>query len=456
MREPDGGRERGISLASIFLLVGIVAVAIATGFVAYAVIRDNRAALVETYQVRLDLQEAQTLIAEEQTGVRGYAATGERLFIDPYRRADVQLHGLLERLRAHTRRDLLSPLAADIEDVEATHRRWLALVVSPLLADPGAAVAAQLELKGSRLVAHMRADLNAAQGVAEAAAEQTQATVALSVFVSIAVIVFFVVALGAVATRLEYLRFAKERMLRAQIDERNLALERSNASLQEFAYVASHDLQEPLRTVASFTQLLQRRYGARLDKDADEFIAFAVDGARRMQELINDILEYSRVTTHGKPLAAVDLQSALDRALANLRSTIDERNAVIDAARMPIVLGDESQLTQLLQNLLSNALKYGAREHPKIVVRAMRSDGEWTISVHDNGIGIASEYHERIFRIFQRLHSRGEYSGTGIGLAICKSIVDRHGGRIWVDSEEGKGAAFSFTLRAATGGDWVQ
>ncbi|TAM60584.1 hypothetical protein EPN52_04675 [bacterium] len=438
----------GISPASTFLLVGIVIIAIVTGIVAYGVIRDSRAALIDAYLVRLDLQRAQTLITEEVTAVRGYVSIRQRPLLANFDATDRELQYTLDSLRARARRPLLSGLSADVADVEAMHARWHRSVAAPLLA--GSAAAARLEPSGNLLVDHMNADLTAAQGVAEAAAASTESSVARTVAVSIGVIVFFVVMLGIVALRLEYVRFAKERALRSEIDERNQALERSNASLQEFAYVASHDLQEPLRTVASFTQLLQRRYAGRLDKDADEFIAFAVDGATRMQQLVNDILEYSRITTHGKPLVALDLKVPLERALTNLRSAIAEHGAAIDVQTLPVVWGDEVQLTQLLQNLVANSMKYCNHAQPEVAVRATRSDGEWTISVHDNGIGIAPEYHERIFRIFQRLHSRGEYEGTGIGLAICKRIVDRHGGRIWVESEEGQGATFSFTLRAAT------
>jgi len=226
-------------------------------------------------------------------------------------------------------------------------------------------------------------------------------------------------------------------------------LRRSNEELERFAYVASHDLQEPLRTVSSYVQLLSRRYRDRLDADALEFIDFAVDGTRRMQLLIADLLLFSRVGTRGAPLVPTDMQAALAGTLASLRAAIDESHATVTADPLPTVVADAGQLAQLLTNLIANALKFRGTEPPRAHVSAARTGRTWTISVQDNGIGIAPEYFERIFVIFQRLHSREEYAGTGVGLAICKKIVERHGGRIWVDSTPGQGARFSFTLPAA-------
>jgi len=223
-------------------------------------------------------------------------------------------------------------------------------------------------------------------------------------------------------------------------------LKYSNAELEQFAYVASHDLQEPLRMVSSYMQLLERRYQGKLDSDADEFIAFAVDGAKRMQNLINDLLAYSRVGTRGRALVSSPCEEALKEALANLQFAIAESGATITHEPLPEVNGDPTQLVQLFQNLLSNAIKFRGPEAPRIQVGAHPEGAEWVFPVCDNGIGLDPKFAERIFVIFQRLHQRDSYPGTGIGLAICKRIVQRHGGRIWVESMPGEGATFYFTL----------
>ncbi len=233
-----------------------------------------------------------------------------------------------------------------------------------------------------------------------------------------------------------------ERALKKHADE----LERSNAELERFAYVASHDLQEPLRMITSYVQLLQRRYQGKLGKDADDFIAYAVDGARRMKALINDLLAYSRVSSHREPFKSVKAEKALEKALANLRVVIDEYDAEISHGPLPTVFADGDQLMLLFQNLISNAIKFHSDNPPRIQVAAEQDSKGWVFSIQDNGIGIDPEYAERIFIIFQRLHAKGDYPGTGIGLAICNKIVERHGGRIWVESAPGKGAIFYFTL----------
>jgi signal transduction histidine kinase len=223
-------------------------------------------------------------------------------------------------------------------------------------------------------------------------------------------------------------------------------LERSNQELQQFAYVASHDLQEPLRMVAGFTRLLERRYKDKLDQDAREFINFAVDGAVRMQKLIDDLLTYSRVGAPHIPFEPVDCNRLLNQAITNLRVAIEENHALITSSDLPTVTCNGSQMIQLFQNLISNAIKFRGAEIPRIRIAAEYRDGEWLFSFRDNGIGIDPQYKDRIFQIFQRLHSRDEYDGTGIGLALCMKIVELHKGKIWMESEEGKGATFYFTL----------
>jgi len=240
-------------------------------------------------------------------------------------------------------------------------------------------------------------------------------------------------------------RHQAEETLRQQAEE----LERSNRELEQFAYVASHDLQEPLRIVSSYVQLLARRYQGKLDQDADEFIGFAVEGANRMKSLITDLLAYSRVGTRGKELAPVEMEDALERATRNLRLAIQDSGAIIAHDDLPVVLADQVQMTQLLQNLIGNAIKFRGSKAPRIHVGVRRRDERWLFFVRDNGIGIDPQYAERIFVIFQRLHNRDEYPGTGIGLAICRKIVERHGGEIWVESKPGNGATFYFTLQPA-------
>jgi light-regulated signal transduction histidine kinase (bacteriophytochrome) len=228
-------------------------------------------------------------------------------------------------------------------------------------------------------------------------------------------------------------------------------LARSNAELEQFAYVASHDLQEPLRMVASYTQLLARRYQGKLDQDADEFIAFAVDGARRMQDLINDLLAYSRVGTRALQVETVDTQALVDQVVGDLAAAVEESGGRVTRGPLPNLQADPTQLRQLFQNLIANAIKFRGERPPEVQVSADRSDGAWRFAVRDNGIGIDPEYRERIFALFQRLHTRAEYPGTGIGLAICRKIVERHGGRIWVESEPRQGTTFWFSLPARPG-----
>lgn len=223
-------------------------------------------------------------------------------------------------------------------------------------------------------------------------------------------------------------------------------LVRSNQELQQFAYIASHDLQEPLRVISSYLQLIERRYKDKLDQDANEFIAFAVDGAERLQKMINDLLIYSRVDTRGNPFVETDVNTVVKQAIKNIKLSIEENHAVITYQKLPSLIADEEQLITVFQNLLSNAIKFHSPDlAPKIQIRAQKKDVEWIFSVHDNGIGIDPQYFDKLFIIFKRLVGK-EYPGSGIGLVVCKRIIERHGGRIWVESELGKGASFYFTI----------
>ncbi len=249
--------------------------------------------------------------------------------------------------------------------------------------------------------------------------------------------------------------------LEHQVDLRTRDLKRSNDELERFAYVASHDLQEPLRMVSSFTQLLGQRYQGKLDDKADMYIRYASEGALRMKAMLDDLLQVSRVGTRGRALETVSMQTVVEQALQNLAMSVRESGGTVEFGPLPSIMGDGTQLVQLLQNLIGNALKFHGPDAPRVQVTASEFGGPaqedgpgkgwWHFEVQDNGIGIAPEYHERIFQIFQRLHSREEYDGSGIGLALCHKIIDRHGGTIWIASAEGKGTTFHFTLPAVRG-----
>jgi PAS domain S-box-containing protein len=232
----------------------------------------------------------------------------------------------------------------------------------------------------------------------------------------------------------------------AELEIANAALERSNTDLQRFASVASHDLQEPLRTVGSFCQLLGERYATQFDEEGKQWLGFVVDGAKRMQEMVQALLEFARVESHGKPPKPTNVSDSLQRALANLHGAIEQCGATVTHDDMPVAPADSAQLAHVFQNLIANAIKFRGAEPLRVHVAAGRDGDHWTFSIRDNGIGIESRHFSRLFTIFQRLHRRDQYPGTGIGLALCKRIVERHGGRIWVESEPGKGTTFSFTI----------
>ena len=246
----------------------------------------------------------------------------------------------------------------------------------------------------------------------------------------------------------------KERTADLEAANRNLA--RSNESLEQFAYVASHDLQEPLRVMASYSQLLEKRYKDKLDQDAKDFIAFIVDAASRMQRLITDILAFSRVGRKDLAPAEVDFNEAVNKVLYGMSATIELSKGEVTYDKLPVLMAHETSIMQVFQNLVGNALKFRSEESPRIHISAKRDDGSWIFSVKDNGLGIEPQYHDRVFQIFQRLHSKEKYSGTGIGLSICKKIVSNYGGKIWIESERGKGSTFYFTMPINKGGKDAQ
>lgn len=253
------------------------------------------------------------------------------------------------------------------------------------------------------------------------------------------------------AVLLSLMEITNRKSLEAELRASVESLATSNADLEQFAYIASHDLQEPLRMISSYMTLLKQRYQGKLDGDAEDFISYAVDGATRLQQMINDLLVFSRVQTRGKELAPTEAEAAYGNALENLAYSMEEERAEITHEPLPLVRADATQLTMLFQNLLSNAIKFHGDETPRIHVSVEPTDGYYKFCVQDNGIGIDPQFFDKIFMIFRRLHTREEYPGTGIGLAVCKRIVSRHGGQIWVESPDGQGSRFYFTLLRGDG-----
>lgn len=248
-----------------------------------------------------------------------------------------------------------------------------------------------------------------------------------------------------------YVEISERKKAQEELKRYMAELERSNSELQQFAHIASHDLQEPLRMISSYVQLLKRRYKDKIDTKADRYINHVVDGTHRLQMLINDLLTYSRVGKGSKELELTDCSAVFDKTIVNLRKAIDESGAQVSHGALPTMKADALQLGQLFQNLIGNAIKFRNNKPPEINVSAVNKGDEWLFAIRDNGIGIDPKHFERIFSVFQRLHSKAEYSGTGIGLAICKKVVERHGGRIWVESEPGKGTTFYFTIKISGG-----
>jgi signal transduction histidine kinase len=430
----------------------------------------------------------------EETGVRGYQLTGRDAFLTPWRTGRSEQAAARADLANRAAGHGVSQLRADLAELDRRAATWVDGYAVPAIeqvrrqgrAAPddarltaGKARFDALRAALARTQQNLLASRTAARDRLDAAANT-----ALGVFIAFGVLLVvallaFTATLRAVAIApLERLVQQVRRVARGEFDRsvgvnaareivtlgedidtmrrRILAeaadLQRSNAELEQFAYVASHDLQEPLRKVASFCQLLQSRYGGQLDERADQYIEFAVDGAKRMQVLINDLLAFSRVGRANAPMTEVDLGTVVRAATSNLAAGIEDSGATVEADGLPTVPGDPGLLTLMFQNLIGNAIKFRGDEppHVRISARADPDAGGWAITVADNGIGIDPTYAERIFVIFQRLHSRASYEGTGIGLAMCRKIVEHHGGRIWLATNGGgPGSTFTLTLPAA-------
>lgn len=491
----------------------VLGVVVVGAVVVLARVVERQEAVTQTYfEAITQADGAYIQLIDAETSVRGYALTGDEVTLEPYERAqadDLSFRVLAERERERGAEPDLAAAAQAAADAGA---RWNEEFAQPTMArvaaeGTGAVTTEEIEA-GRQLFDEARVEAEAYISLlrdrrAEAVDELSRwmlvgaLSVVLLVVAAIGVGVALWVALRrwvleplgdlaadarAVATGdlahpvdttgpgeiadladdVERMRVALVTEVRAveqsraeiaeahdQLTAQAEELRRSNRDLEQFAYVASHDLQEPLRKVASFTQLLQKRYGGQLDERADQYIDFAVDGAKRMQRLINDLLGFSRVGRHGGEVSDVDLEAALAEAVDNLAERIDETGAVVTHDPLPTVRGEEALLVQLFQNVVGNAVKFRAPDRPPHVHVVARQVGdEWEIECRDNGIGIDPQYAERVFVIFQRLHAKDVYEGTGIGLALCKKIVEFHGGRIWIEPSDDVGTRILWTLPA--------
>ena len=472
------------------------------GGIALLSLHDNRERVVGTIDpARLQVQRLDTALVDQETGVRGYALSGQKDFLAPYNEGMTEERNAIRALQAVIGQ-LPPSAAADLKSVTAQARFWRTHYAEPTISQVSQAGKPVVNSPG---ILNGKADFDALRAriatlQAHISGARTQAVAALNdsaavldvVFIAVAVglaVTVVLLALGLRATAIRPLHrlaaearrvadgdFEHEVTLTGPREVSNLAadvnsmrerilqelgatrdantvlqahteeLERSNSELEQFAYIASHDLQEPLRKVASFTQLLQRRYAGQLDARADQYIEFAVDGAKRMQALINDLLQYSRVGRSAREPALVSSDAALAQARNNLAAAMEETGATVETGHLPLVLGELPLLTAVFQNLLSNALKFSGGKPPRIVITCTRDEPFWLFSFSDNGIGIEPEYAERIFVIFQRLHERSAYPGTGIGLAMTRKIIEYFGGRIWLDTSYSEGSRFLFTL----------
>ena len=489
--------------AAVAVMAAFSVAAILSGGFALSHLSDERQRIETTIDpAALAAEQLYSALLNQETGVRGYALSGQPDFLAPYtsglaaeQAAVGQLRPLLPGLPAASAAQFRQTLSqADdwrtryaeptIRQVQASGKP----VVSPDILEGKAAFDA---LRGK--LAGFESQVSVARGQALSALDRASAELDAAL-VAIAVGLVVVIAAVALLLRTTAIRpvhvladearrvadgdFGHEVTLSGPREIRGLAadvnsmrarilreltavqeanealaaraddLQRSNAELEQFAYVASHDLQEPLRKVISFCQLLQRRYGGQLDEKADQYIEFAVDGAKRMQVLINDLLAFSRVGRAASDLGPVDCAAALAAATANLSGPIAEAGAVIDAGPLPAVRAQHTLMTAVFQNLLGNALKFRGEQPPLVTVTAARDGAFWSFSVADNGIGIQPQYADRVFLIFQRLHDKTAYPGTGIGLAMCRKIVEYFGGRIWLDTASTEGARFCFTVPA--------
>jgi signal transduction histidine kinase len=492
--------SRTIGVALLVLLLFSLA-AMAAGGIALVGLHDSRARLVNTIDpAALQAQLLGNSLINQETGVRGYALSAQQDFLAPYYAGVAQERNSIKALQAAIKQ-LPSATSADLENVTTQANFWRTHYAEPTIEQvtrAGKPVVSPGVLVGKEDFDAVRASITVlerdiAGARSQAVGQLDDSSAALdAVFIAVAVglaVIVVLLALGLRATAIKPLHrlatevrrvadgdfghevsvtglrevtnlaadvnFMRERILQELAATRDAnttlqahtqELERSNSELEQFAYIASHDLQEPLRKVASFTQLLQRRYAGQLDARADQYIEFAVDGAKRMQALISDLLAYSRLGRSAREPALVSSEAALSQARNNLAAQMEESGATVETGHLPLVLAELTLLTAVFQNLLSNALKFSGGKPPRIVITTSRDGPFWLFSFADNGIGIEPEYAERIFVIFQRLHERTAYQGTGIGLAMTRKIIEYFGGKIWLDTTCTEGSRFLFTL----------
>jgi signal transduction histidine kinase len=487
-------------------LAFVTAVGLTLGVIAIVRLTDARTLVVSKNSPALTASlELSNALINQETGVRGYALTGQSAFLGPYTTGKAQAADALRQLHAIATIAEHEGVRTDLAEIERRVARWEQEYARPTIAavrarGPGAAgkpdpargrtlfdgVRNALDREQREMVAVRDAGR---QKLTSAARFLTITFIAIAVLIVVGIVGVLMALRGTVSRPLRGLGgrvrrtargdFAREiqgegprdivelasdvdvmrrRILdelavitdaHRQLDAQARELQRSNAELEQFAYVASHDLQEPLRKVASFCQLLEKRYKGQLDARGEQYIEFAVDGAKRMQQLINDLLAFSRVGRFGAEQTVLDSDEILRRALTSLAAAIEESDAeIVVHGPLPRVRGEASLLAGVFQNLIGNALKFRGEGRPRIEVSAELVDEMWRFAITDNGIGIEPDYAERIFMIFQRLHSKEVYAGTGIGLAMCRKIVEYHGGRIWLDTESRDGTTFRFTLPA--------
>jgi signal transduction histidine kinase len=492
--------SRIVGVAVLVLLLFSVAAVVAGG-IALVRLHDSRNRVLDVIDpATLAAQQLDNALVNQETGVRGYALSAQQSFLTPYTQGMTAEQAATNSLR-QLASQLPAPTTRDLDSVISQAQYWRTHYAQPTINQVGHTgkpvlspdvITGKADFDALRgRVAVLQADVASARSSAVAGLNDDSTTLD-AVFIAVAIglaliVVLLALGLRAIAIRpldrlaaqarqvadgdfehevtmrgpREVTQLAadvntmRERILKelsatreanAILQAHSAELQRSNSELEQFAYVASHDLQEPLRKVASFSQLLQRRYAGKLDARADQYIEFAVDGAKRMQALINDLLAYSRVGRSDREPALVSSDAALTQARANLAEQIEETGATIETGHLPLVLAELPLLIAVFQNLLSNALKFSGGKPPRVVITVRRDEPFWLFSFSDNGIGIEPEYAERIFVIFQRLHERGAFTGTGIGLSMTRKIIEYFGGQIWLDTSFTDGTRFYFTL----------